>query len=165
MTVASVVHGVRELRLAWWDAVAAVAQPSAIDDLDAAWPEDPGPWSFRIGGWALPVGQDGWRATAGATATRDDGVISAVIGVRGLEAHGIVHRTGGDPFAEGSVTPWAAGAAPAAERDVAVALVFLGTEGTLDRDALPLVDVGPDRITVHWSDGVVDVVPTDEVRA
>jgi hypothetical protein len=165
VTVASVAHGVRELRLAWWDAADASAQPSAIDDLDAAWPEDAGPWSFRIGGWALPVHDGRWRATAPATAVRDDGVMSSVIGVRGLERHGIAHRTGGDPVAEGSATPWAAGGSPAAERDVVAALVVLGAQDAVGPGAPPAIEVGPDGIQVRWSDGVVDVVPTGEVGA
>ena len=165
ITVASVVHGVRELRLAWWNAVASAPQPSAIDDLDAAWPEAEGPWSFRIGGWALPVRDEQWSATAASTATRDDGLASAVIGVRGLEQHGIAHRTGGDPFADGSVTPWARGTTPAAEGAVVAALVALGAAGTLDLEALPVVEIAADLITVRWSDGVVDVVPADGVRA
>ena len=165
VTVASVVHGVQELRLAWWNAVASVPQPSAIDDLDAAWPEAEGPWSFRIGGWALPVRDERWSARSASTATRDDGVASAVIGVRGLEQHGIAHRTGGDPFATGSVTPWARGTVPAAEGVVVAALVAVGAESTLDLEALPLIEIAADRITVRWSDGEVDVVPADGVRA
>ena len=165
VTVASVVHGVRELRLAWWNAVAPASQPSAIDDLDSAWPEAEGPWSFRIGGWALPVHDGRWSATAAAAATRDDAVASAVVGVRGLEQHGIARRAGGDPFAEASVTPWAQGAVPAAEGDVVAALVALGAEDTLDLEALPLVEIAADRITVRWGDGAVDVVPADGARA
>lgn len=165
VTVASVVHGVREVRLAWWNAVVSDPQPSAIDDLDAAWPEAEEPWTFRIGGWALPVHDGRWRATAASTATRDDGVASTVIGVRGLEQHGLAHRTGGDPFAEGSVTPWARGTVLAAEGDVVAALVAVGAESTLDLETPPVVDIAADRITVRWSDGAVDVVPADGVRA
>jgi hypothetical protein len=145
--------------------VAPAWQPSAIDDLDSAWPEAEGPWSFRIGGWALPVHDGRWSATAAAAATRDDAVASAVVGVRGLEQHGIARRAGGDPFAEASVTPWAQGAVPAAEGDVVAALVALGAEDTLDLEALPLVEIAADRITVRWGDGAVDVVPTDGTRA
>jgi hypothetical protein len=91
--------------------------------------------------------------------------MSSVIGVRGLERHGIAHRTGGDPFAEGSATPWAAGGAPAAERDVVAALVVLGAQDAVGPGAPPAIEVGPDGIQVRWSDGVVDVVPTGEVGA
>jgi hypothetical protein len=82
-----------------------------------------------------------------------------------LEQHGIAHRTGGDPFAEGSVTPWARGTAPAAEGAVVAALVAVGGQSILDLDTLPLIEIAADRITVRWSDGVVDVVPADGVRA
>ena len=54
---------------------------------------------------------------------------------------------------------------PAAEGAVVAALVALGAEGTLDLEALPVVEIAADRITVRWSDGVVDVVPADGVRA
>jgi len=165
VTVASVVHGVREVRLAWWNSVVSDPQPSAVDDLDAAWPEAEEPWTFRIGGWALPVQNGRWQARGASTAARDDGVASTVIGVRGLEQHGLAHRTGGDPFAEGSVTPWARGTVPAAEGDVVAALVAVGAESTLDLETLPLVDIAADRVTVRWSDGAVDVVPADGVRA
>ncbi|MFK4835136.1 DUF2264 domain-containing protein [Microbacterium sp. ZW T2_14] len=165
VTVASVVHGVRELRLAWWNAVASDPQPTAIDDLDAVWPEAEGPWSFRIGGWALPVHDGRWQAPDASTAIRDDGVASAVIGVRGLERQGLTHRTGGDPFGAGSVTPWARGTVPAAEGEVVAALVALGTMSTLDLETPPQIDVAAGRITVRWSDGAVDVVPADGVRA
>lgn len=165
VTVASVVHGVHELRLAWWDAAPRVAQPSAADDLDAVWPEDGGPWRFRIGGWALPVEHGRWRATAATTATRDDGVTTAVVGVRGLPVPGIAHRSGGDSFASGSATPWAAGATPAGEGDVVAALVAIGAQETLDLDAVPAVEVEAGRVVVRWSDGVVDIVPTGEDRA
>ena len=129
------------------------------------WPEDGGPWRFRIGGWALPVEHGRWRATAPTTATRDDGVATAVVGVRGLPVPGIAHRSGGDPFDSGSATPWAAGATPAGEGDVVAALVAIGAQETLDLDAVPAVEVEAGRIVVRWRDGVVDVGPSGEGRA
>jgi hypothetical protein len=166
VTVASVVNGVHELRLAWWTPSPEIATPSAAADADSVWPVDAGPWTFRIGGWPLPVETREWTGADGR-ATRADGLTTTVRGVRGLAETGLAHRTDGDPFASGAVTPWAAGAAPAAPGEVVAALIALGTVGAgLDLTIEPAVEVRSDSVVVSWPDGAVDVVPTDgEVTA
>ncbi|MFC8682895.1 DUF2264 domain-containing protein [Microbacterium ureisolvens] len=161
VTVASVVHGVHELRLAWWVDAPRPAHPSAVDDLDAVWPEDDGPWSFRIGGWALPVQDGRWSASDESAVTRDDGVLSAVRGVRGLEHHGLTHRVGGDPFAAGSATPWATGSSPVGAGELVAAVVALGSPGAgFDVSFVPEIELAGEAIRVRWPDGRVDDVPT-----
>ena len=160
VTVASVVNGVHELRLAWWNPAADAVMPSAAADADAVWPHDAGPWRFRMGGWPLPVEAGTWTA-AGSSVTRSDGLTTTIIGVRGLASSGLEQREGGDPFAAGAVIPWVAGEAPAAAGELAAALVALGSTGAgLDPTILPTVEVLPDALVVTWPDGTHDTVPT-----
>ncbi|WP_310241059.1 DUF2264 domain-containing protein [Microbacterium sp. BE35] len=160
VTVASVVNGVHELRLAWWTPSPEIAAPSAAADADSVWPADPGPWTFRIGGWPLPVEAGEWTGADGH-ATRPDGLTTTVRGVRRLTDTGLTHRTDRDAFAPGTVTPWAADPAPVASGDVVAALIALGTVGAgLDLTIEPAVEVRSDAVVVRWPDGAVDVVPT-----
>ncbi len=160
VTVASVVNGVQELRLAWWSPAPAVPAPSAAGAADEVWPEDTGPWTFRMGGWALPVESGEWTGTASG-ATRADGLTTALVGLRGLADAGLIERDGGDPFAAGSITPWASGTAPAGRGAVVAALVALGTAGAgLDLTAVPEIGIEAEGIVVRWPDGAADVVPT-----
>jgi hypothetical protein len=165
VTCASVVHGVHELRLAWWTHAVTDPRPVAALDADSAWPTDPGPWRFRIGGWALPV-REPTAESDGGTATRADGLTTTVLPVRGLLHVGTTVRTGSNPFAPVSITPWAAGTAPTGEGEMVAALVVLsGEPANVDAAVVSAVDVGADSITVRWRDGRTDVVPTDgEVR-
>lgn len=161
VTVASVANGVHELRLAWWSPAPPVATPSASADADSVWPVDEGPWTFRVGGWPLPVDAGQW-AGEGAKAWRADGLTTAVRGVRGLAETGLDRREDGDPFASGAVTPWVAGAEPAHRGHIVAALVTLGAVGAgLDLAFVPAVEIESDSIVVRWPDGTVDVVPTD----
>ncbi|GAA5201860.1 DUF2264 domain-containing protein [Microbacterium jejuense] len=167
VTVASVVNGVHELRLAWWTpAPEAGARPSAAADADAVWPQAEGPWRIRIGGWALPVHTGEWTSTP-LSAVRADGLTTAVIGVRGLDDAGLAERSGGDPFAPGTVTPWAASSVAVPAGQVVAAVVALGSaDAGLDPAIVPLLEVGADAVVVRWPDGTVDSVPTSgEVTA
>lgn len=159
VTVASVVHGACELRLTWWSPIAP-QEPLPAQDTDDAWPEDAGPWRIRIGGWALPFGAGDVRDVSEASTAgiaRSDGVRSTVTDVRHLRENGVERRLGGTPLADASATPWAASPGPVGRGEVVAALVHLGTG---DIPACDLVVRG-DRVDVRWSDGAVDVVPTD----
>lgn len=177
---ASVVHGIHELRLAWWTPTESEPHPVAAADGDSAWPEDPGPWRFRLGGWPLPVEEsDTVDATpdtpaAGsrtASASRADGLTTAVIAIRGLDVSGVAERHGANPFTAFSVTPWAEQSTSAAAGELVAALVVLAGSaqdgGAIDDSSvLSGVDVDGTELHVRWADGRVDVVPTrGEVRA
>lgn len=162
VTTASVVHGAAELRLAWWTSPADLEHPSAALAADEVWPDDPGPWRFRIGGWPLPFSGPEPRIAA-AAATRADGVRSAVLPVRGLDEAGTTIRSGSNPFAEHSATPWAAQSATARAGEIVAALVTLsGTASDEEPSALAGIDVdtGNQTVRVRWRDGTVDQVPT-----
>ncbi|MCP2638195.1 DUF2264 domain-containing protein [Microbacterium sp. HD4P20] len=160
--VASVTHGIHELRLAWWDERPVEPHPTALADADGHWRQDEGPWTFRFGGWALPVGPEdtnaGSRQPTKALARRADGLTSVVAGVEGLPEHGVTRRAGGDPFAPASVTPWAAGRAPIGPGEVAAAVITLGSAETAELAAAPTVQISTERIEIRWHDGSVDVV-------
>lgn len=159
LTVASVVNGVHELRLAWWSPAELESPfPPLSEVTDTAWPEDAGPWRFRIGGWALPHEDGDIAETAPATVVRRDALASAVSPVRGLDSAGAERRSGGNPFSSHSTTPWVASAAAVPAGRVVAAVVSLSTQA----DTLTTqVAVHPDRIHITWSDGAVDTVPTD----
>ncbi|WP_309134565.1 DUF2264 domain-containing protein [Cellulomonas sp.] len=169
VTTASVVHGVHELRLAWWHP--AVDDPVAHPDADAAWPADPGPWRVHVGGWALAgAGRDEVRVEDGPDRVvlhRADGTVSAVRAVRGLDEAGATWRDGADPFARWSATPWLRSSAPVASGAVVAALVVLagGAGDDVDLDAVASVDVGDGEVAVRWRDGRRDVVPAAHVVA
>ncbi|WP_020014918.1 DUF2264 domain-containing protein [Promicromonospora sukumoe] len=185
VTTASVVRGPLEVRLAWWtppaEAGAAaggpVAPPPGSDlDADVAWPADPGPWTFRLGGWPLAAGSEQELAADAADAadsadsaggavrvTRADGTTSALRGLRGLPRAAVDRRTGADPLGAASVVPSLTGDVPAGPGDVVAALVVLtGDAAAADLDAVEAVVPAPGRgvVEVRWRDGVVDVVPT-----
>ncbi|MGJ0389806.1 DUF2264 domain-containing protein [Microbacterium sp. CGR1] len=178
---ASVVHGIHELRLAWWTPPTTDPHPAAALDGDSAWPVDPGPWRFRFGGWPLPVEDPApdtdadTAALAGrsrtASASRADGLTTAVIPVHGLDASGVEVRRGSNPFATSSVTPWSEQSTAAPPGGFVAALVVLA--GSAQDDAavddpsvLSGIDVDHAELRIRWADGTVDVVPTGgEVRA
>lgn len=173
LTTASVVRGRFEVRLAWWTpAGAPVLGPAPDGDLDrdAAWPEDPGPWTVHLGGWPLAGDRDGdiqvetdddW-----VRVVRRDGTTSLVRGLLGADVVGSTRRTGADPFGSTSVTPWVRGRAASVPGEVAAALVVLSGNGTPrhDRDAVTGVwhAAGPrgGTVTIAWRDGHVDTLPT-----
>lgn len=166
VTTASVVRGATELRLAWWTPAAGEARPEAALAADEVWPDDIGPWRFRIGGWPLPS-QELFAETSDASATRADGVLTAVVPVRGLDVAEVTVRSGSNPFTDQSATPWAAQSAPADHGDLVAALVVLsGTASDADPSILDGLDIEEQSVRVRWSDGTVDLVPTrGDVRA
>jgi hypothetical protein len=179
LTTTTLVRGRFEVHLAWWDPQpdldAGPPPPGttaipAILDADAAWPADTGPWSARVGGWALAAADDaGSFVETGADwvrIVRRDGATSAVRGLRGLTVPGSTRRTGADPFGADSVTPWVRSADVVAAGEVVAALVVLcgrGTSWVRDLDAVAdvVVEPGPDgppAVRVVWHDGHVDVL-------
>lgn len=161
VTTASVVNGVHELRLAWYEPAPVVAHPTKIDDADAAWPAASGPWRVRFDGWALPVDDPHEAETSAGSAVRADGIRTSVIGIRVVDSSGV--RRGGipTPFSRDSLTPWAE-TPEVSPGQVAAALVILGT-GSPDRDPIVSLDVTPGSITVRWADGTVDEVAAEGV--
>ncbi|WP_223878524.1 DUF2264 domain-containing protein [Microbacterium radiodurans] len=149
LTVASVVNGPSEVRLAWWLPPREAEQPSAIADLDAAWRAEPGPWRIRFGGWAVPEGGD---------------LQSALDDVSGLESAETVRRSGGSPVAasttEATVTPVRTSRDPVPPGRVVAAVVTLtGSVGDAVGARCEAVDGG---IRVRWSDGRIETVPVPD---
>jgi hypothetical protein len=189
VTTATVVHGIHELRLAWWTPADTEPHPLAALDGDSAWPEDTGPWRFRIGGWPMPIDTDTGVDTdtgidtdtagggAAASTSRSDGLVTAVLPIRGFDLSGIEVRGGGNPFTARSATPWAAQSTPAAAGEFVAALVVLAgfaQDGAAVDDPSVLAGVDVDgggssdggSLRVRWADGTVDLIPTGgEVRA
>jgi len=165
VTTASVVHGVHELRLAWWTRPETAVRPVAALDGDSAWPDDPGPWRFRIGGWPLPV-DDLVQSTNGASFTRADGFTTAVVPVRGLTVSEVTVRSGSNPFAAHSVTPWAAQSTAAGPGELVAALVVLSGTASDTDPSVAGIDIDAENVRVRWNDGTVHLVPTrGEVQA
>ncbi len=166
VTVASVVRGASELRLAWWTPPEDPSRPTAAVAADEVWPNDPGPWRFRIGGWPLPFSSH-LDAVNDGMASRPDGLLTAVVPVRGLSPARTTVRSGSNPFAEHSVTPWTAQTDPAGPGELVAALVALsGTASDADGSLVAGLDVGDEDVRVRWRDGTVDLVPTrGEVRS
>ncbi|WP_216853667.1 DUF2264 domain-containing protein [Phytoactinopolyspora halotolerans] len=186
LTVASVVHGAVELRLAWITTDAAtdattdatVAGPAVAlpASEESPWPADPGPWRLRIGGWALAgepgdvvieTRRPGADPQAGEPARiqarrLSDGMISVVQGVRGLNVAGSVQLEGADPLGPSSIVPWVRSAEPVAPGDVQAAAVVLRRSSAPLLPETPEVVVNPDGsgcILVRWPDGAEDTVP------
>ncbi|MFC8191612.1 DUF2264 domain-containing protein [Cellulomonas sp. NPDC057328] len=162
LTTASVVHGVHELRLAWWRPAA--DDPVGRPDAAAAWPADPGPWRAHLGGWPLAAAErDDVRVERTADRVvlrRADGTLSAVRAVAGLDEPGVTWRDGADPFARWSATPWLRGTAPVAAGQVVAALVVLaGRPMDVDLDVVAAVEARGADVVVRWRDGRTDVVP------
>lgn len=161
VTTASVLNGIHELRLAWYEPAPLVARPTKLDDADAAWPSASGPWRLRFDGWALPVDDPDTAESSAGTAVRDDGVVTCVIGIRGIDRGGVRRSEIPTPFSPGSVTPWAE-TAQIAPGELAAALVILGS-GSSGQDAITALEVTPGSIVVRWADGTVDEVPAEGV--
>lgn len=168
---ASVVNGIHEVRLAWWTPPTTEVRPVAAADADSAWPEDPGPWRFRIGGWALPVDDDSPASPHPTAASRADGLTTAVIPVNRLGAGGVAVRCGSNPFRTHSATPWVEQQADSAAGEYVAALVVLSGSAhdaiaIDDAAVLAGIDVDDDALRVRWADDTVDTVPTrGDVRA
>ncbi|WP_240665896.1 DUF2264 domain-containing protein [Agromyces sp. LHK192] len=158
VTVASVVHGAHELRLAWWSPRNDNPRPPALADWVAPWSDDPGPWRFRIGGWA--IADESEPEATGQGARREDGLSSTVVDVRGLDVAGVVRRDGANPIARFSATPWVESAGPVPAGRVIAALVILSGEEITMLDDLPSITPDHDSIRISWKDGTIDLVPT-----
>ncbi|MFC8823746.1 DUF2264 domain-containing protein [Streptomyces sp. NPDC057137] len=127
---------------------------------------------LRIGGWALAVDPGAASVTAsahtpvpgpvdGETARveGDGGLVSVVVGARGLPSASVVTGTDSNALGAASATPVVATEGPAVHGTVHIALVHLG--GT-DPTALPQVTTRADGTTllvdVTWPDGARDTV-------
>ncbi len=162
VTIVSVVHGATELRLAWWTSPEVVERSPAALAADEVWPDDAGPWRFRMGGWPLPFTGAAPRTAAGS-AIRADGLQTTVLPVRGLDQARTTIRSGSNPFAEHSITPWAAQTDAAGAGEIVAALVVLsGSASDADPSLLSGIDIDAENQTlwIRWLDGLVDQVPT-----
>jgi len=161
VTTASVLRGGVEIRLCRVDPAMAEPQP----ELSA----DPGPWHLRVGGWAI-AGDQPPRCIAvgaGVGVARGDGLSSALIGLRGLGAHGVVREDGANPLGRHSAIPWVATGEPVEFGEVyAAAVVLSGDPGALLRAAevrvrVDRVDADGADVEVRWPDGTGDRVRLD----
>lgn len=143
VTTASALRGAVEIRVARVDG-----------------PAQGGPWTLRIGGYALAdarppdVTVDG----AAARATRPDGVTSAVVGLRGLPVAGVVEGAGANAFGAYSAVPVVHSDGPAEFGEVYAAAVVFGGQ---PEERLPELDVAATTIDVRWPDGEVDQLCLD----
>jgi hypothetical protein len=139
VTTASVPRGAVEVRLARVDGAA-----------------HGGPWTLRIGGYALADAAPPEVEAEGATATarRPDGLTSTVVGLVGLPAGRVVERSGTNAFGAHSAIPVAESGAPVRFGEVYAAAVILTGVAVVE---LPTVTVAPDAaIVVRWPDGEED---------
>lgn len=168
LTVASIVDGVTELRLAWW------RQPTT-GDLDE--PTEQGPWRIRFGGWAVsgpsapqldvvpPADHLHAPPAPSAPAARaqvvrhPDGLTSVVHGLGTATVAEIVTRQGADPMALWSATPTVATSRPHGTGEVAAALVLLTAAAAPVQT--PQLTTTEDGIVVDWPSGRTCLVPTD----
>lgn len=117
-----------------------------------------GPLWLRMGGWAIagdeaPVGE---VAGAAVTCRRADGLVSTVVGVRGLPVAGWLAGQGRNPLGELSATPWVASAGPVRAGEVYAAVVVLSG---VDVDVSGVeVRVDGRSVVVSWADGVEDII-------
>jgi hypothetical protein len=117
MTTASVLRGAVEVRLARIDP----DSPSEV----------PGPWTLRVGGYAL-AGDDPPAVTIGdgrAVAVRADGLTSAVVGLAGLSDPAVVERVGVNAYGRYSAVPVVTSGGPVEPGRVYAAAVVLGGPG------------------------------------
>jgi hypothetical protein len=141
VTSASVLRGALEVRLA------------LVEEECAA-----GPVWLRMGGWAIagddvPVGE---VAGASVMCRRGDGLISGVVGLRGLPVAGWVSVAGRNPLGAVSSTPWVTRAEPVVVGEVYAALVVL-SGGEVQVSGVVVVVDGR-LVVVRWADGVENIV-------
>ncbi|MEQ4299997.1 DUF2264 domain-containing protein [Plantactinospora sp. B6F1] len=137
---ASVLRGAVEIRLARVGAL----------------PEGGGPWTLRIGGYALAgsTPPEVLVREGLATARRPDGLISTVRGLRGLAVARVVERAGSNAFGGHSAVPMVRSAGPVRPAEVYAAAVLL-TGAT--PPGLPEVTVGSSGVVrLRWPDGERD---------
>jgi hypothetical protein len=170
LTVVSVVNGIHEVRLAWWSplptSTPGLEEPAELGAA-AVWPEDPGPWRFRFGGWPLPADDvTDIRVTQddeSVTLRRRDGVTSVVRGLVNLDASDTVIRTNSDPFARHSITPTLHARRAATPGLLTAALVVLtGDRSEADPEAVSSITADGRTVSIRWRDDNVDEVQTDQ---
>jgi hypothetical protein len=131
VTTASVLRGAVEIRLARVD--------------------DSGPWTLRIGGYALA--DDVPLTACPGGVTRRDGLVSTVEGLIGLPHHAVVEREGVNAYGRHSAIPVVTSDGPVRAGEVYAAAVVLGT----GPHPLPTVTVDDDvAVVVRWPDGETD---------
>jgi hypothetical protein len=163
LTTASVLRGAVEIRL-------------ARVDLDSSSP-DAGPWTLRIGGYALAGADPPAVEVVGARASvvRDDGLTSTVVGLTGaglgrLPEPAVIERAGVNAYGRCSAVPVLSSGAAVEPGRVYAAAVVLGASGAADRASgpdrtsgaaaaeLPEVTATGAEVTVRWPDGETDRV-------
>lgn len=167
LTTASLLHGPWEVRLARVDPVGA-AEP---DELGGEWPEQPGPWKLRFGGWALALDESIRPQVAGgaAWAVRADRLSTTIVALRGDFWAGCTVSQGTNPLGTFSAIPQVETVEPVEPGRVYAALVVLsGTLAGPDAARGVLLDVSGDagalpgtgsaRVAVTWPDGHRDEV-------
>jgi hypothetical protein len=115
-----------------------------------------GPWTLRVGGYALAAAEPPEVSVRGAAATarRPDGLTSAVVGLRGLPAAAVVERSGGNAYGPNSAIPVVTSDGPVRPGEVYAAAIVL-TRGA--DPGLPRVTEVPDgTVRVSWPDGEED---------
>jgi hypothetical protein len=158
LTTASVLRGAVEVRI-----VRVATEDSLPAFTSATTKPHPGPWRLRFGGAALasdtpPLVSDDSGA---AVVRRADGMVSAVIPLRGVAESGVTRRHDANPFGTHSACPWVLTSQPVVPGGVYAAAVLLGGRPDVAGAADIRVDVDADGdvITVGWPDGERDVVP------
>jgi hypothetical protein len=151
LTTASVLRGAVEVRIVRIEAVDTLP---AFDQADTA--PHPGPWRLRIGGAAVAASVA--LGLEDAVVRRADGLVSAVVPLRGAATTGVTERRDANPFGRYSACPWAITTAPVAAGEVYAVAVLLGREPPIEAAAGIGVDVG-EVVTVRWPDGQIDDVP------
>ncbi len=142
---ASVLRGALEVRLVRVD---------PADERTTA----PGPWTLRVGGYPVAgAAPPRARVRPGeARAAGAGGLTSAVVGLRGLGAAGVLHGEGGNAYGPYSAIPYVHTGGPVAFGEVyAAAVVLTGAPAPTE---LPAVLADPDLVRVVWPDGAVDEV-------
>src|SRR5262249_1417926 len=105
--------------------------PNNLNELGGQWPEQPGPWKLRFGGWALALDESIRPQVAGgaAWAVRADGLSTPIVGLRGTFWAGCTVSQGTNPLGTYSAIPQVETVEPVEAGRVYAALVVLS--GTL----------------------------------
>lgn len=167
LVVASVLHQDVELRLAWWeekdeDARRGEPLPAASE---SPWPVEPGPWRLRFGGWALPGepgslqgGQPPDGRTAAVVSRTSDGLASTVLGALGAFTGDLRWRSGADPLAPLSATPWVMTVDTVPAGRVVGALISL-SRSDVPPPGVEVAALPSEQLEVRWDDGTSHLVP------
>ncbi|MFR9725561.1 DUF2264 domain-containing protein [Streptomyces sp. MS19] len=150
LTVASVLHGPVEIRLARTD-------PATPRDHDEA-------LTLRIGGWPLTGDGQCQAQTAWATVTRPDGLSSTVAALRGLAHAEIRYAPDSNPLGPRSVVPLLTTTAAVHHGTIHAAAVHLG-HAPPHPAQLPILTIAPTPgdvpetdVTIDWPDGTRDTL-------